>query len=144
MKAVKASLQRFHLARRAVDVALCAFLLTAGFPTSQARAEQSGDAPCAERMRMFVLTIDDLFARRVQVLEAYYEAIREYLPSKGCAVEEVISISRKSKFLVWPPPERSTASVIEFKNPDVNVSFGIEKDSGKITFPGVDWNEKFP
>lgn len=143
MKAGKASLQRFHIARRAVDVTLCAFLLTAGFPTSQARAEQSGDAPCAERMRMFVLTIDGLFARRVRVLEAYYEAIREYLPSKGCTVEEVISISKRSKFSL-PPFDESADYVIEFRDSDVNVSFGIEKNSGTINFPGASWNKVFP
>jgi hypothetical protein len=114
---------------------------TLGFSDNPAHAEPSGDAPCAERLRMFVVLIDELFARREQDDEAYYEIIRNYLPDRSCRAEEAISISQTSKFFVKPPPseyDRKMADyVVVLKNQDLNVSFGVDKKTGRISFPAV-------
>jgi len=134
---------RLSIVRRALGVALFSPLLAmTGLPANHARAEQSGDAPCAERLRMFVLKIDELFASKTRDREQYYAVIREYLPSKGCTVEEVISASKKSKFVLpafdqSAAFDHSAAYVIVFKNSDLHVTFGVQKDTGIIDYPAV-------
>jgi hypothetical protein len=92
--------------------------------------------PCEERMERFVESIDDLLANKIVKREFFWAAIRKYLPAAGCTVEEVISISRTSKFSA-PPFERHAVYVIIFRNSDVKVTFGLQKDTGNIQYPSV-------
>lgn len=100
------------------------------------RAEQPRATSCAEKLQTFVESIDELFAKNVLENEPFWAVIRENLPVNGCTVEEVISISRTSKFSV-PPFEEYASYTIIFRNSDKDVSFGLEKDTGKINFPAV-------
>ncbi len=141
---MKTLLSRSSGLRRIIRRAWFYCLLTAiALHAGKAPAEQSGDAPCAERLRMFVLEIDKLFARREQVHEAYYEVIRNYLPEKGCNADEVISISKTSKFAM-PMLERYAWYDFEFRNSDIHVVFVLRKDTGRIETPAVLWNKVFP
>jgi hypothetical protein len=119
--------------------------------TSWVHAEQSGNAPCAGRLKMFVLLIDDLFSRRVLADESYYEVMRSWLPDKGeerCRVEEALSILATSKFFVKPRPSSSSAkssyeSVI-LRNEDLNVRFSLDKETGVFGYRSVGGNQVYP
>lgn len=121
-----------------------------GLCASPGHAEQSGDAPCAGRLKMFVLLIDKLFARREVNAEAYYEIIRNYLPDTGCSYEEALAISQTSKFFVKPPSfpsqynGRLADDTIMLKNQDVKVRFSIDTRTGRISYPAVEWTKVFP
>src|SRR5258707_1238890 len=69
---------------------------------AQSSAEESRAWSCSEKLLKFVDMIDELFVKNVREREPFYAAIREYLPPKGCTTEQVISISRTSKFSVPP------------------------------------------
>jgi len=74
---------------------LSAVALTSIF-AAPSHAEQPRATSCAEKMEKFVESIDELLAKKVLEDEPFWAVIRENLPVKGCSVEEVISISRKS------------------------------------------------
>jgi hypothetical protein len=117
----------------------------------RAHAEQSGNAPCAGRLRMFVLLVDDLFARKVRVHEAYYELMRNWLPDKGempCRVEEALSILETSKFFVKSRPSsivvQSSAEVVVLRNEDLHVTFALDKATGVFGYRAAAGNKIFP
>jgi hypothetical protein len=131
---------------------LFVFILTAvdAF-AARTHAEQSGNAPCAGRLKMFVLLIDDLFARRVVVAESYYELMRSWLPDKGeerCRVEEALSILAMSKFFVKPRPSsievKSSYEVVVLRNEDLYVTFSLDIATGVFGYRAVSWNKNFP
>jgi hypothetical protein len=106
---------------------------TGGHAQQGKRAQARG---CAENLQRFVESIDELLAKNVLENEPFWAVIREYLPAKGCTVEEVISISRTSKFYA-PPFEQYAVYTISFRNSDTVVSFGLQKDTGNIEYPGI-------
>jgi hypothetical protein len=102
----------------------------------RSNAEQPRDPSCAEKLQKFVESIDELLAKNALEDEAFWAVIREYLPARGCSVEEVISISRTSKFSV-PPFEQYASYTISFRNSDKDVFFGLERSTGNIRYPAV-------
>jgi len=114
---------------------LSAVALTSIF-AAPSHAEQPRATSCAEKMEKFVESIDELLAKKVLEDEPFWAVTRENLPVKGCSVEEVISISRKSKFYV-PPFEQYASYTISFRNSDKDIFFGLEKDTGNIGYPAV-------
>jgi len=141
-----------NIRRAAVHAGLSIFILAAvaAFAT-QTHAEQSGNAPCAGRLRMFVLLVDDLFARQVHDHEAYYELMRSWLPDKGempCRVEEALSILETSKFFVKPRPSsiaaKSSYKTVVLRNDDLYVTFALDKGTGVFGYRAVSWNKNFP
>jgi hypothetical protein len=80
--------------------------------------------------------------KKITKREYFWAVIRKYLPATGCTVEEVISISKTSKFFTppfdFPPPfERFEVYTIMFRNSGVKVGFGLKKDTGNTQFPYV-------
>jgi hypothetical protein len=94
---------------------------------------------CEEKMERFVESIDDLLAKQITKREYFWAVIRKYLPAKGCTVEEVISISKTSKFFRppfdFPPPYQIYA--VMFASSGVKVGFGLNKDTGNTQYPYV-------
>jgi hypothetical protein len=109
---------------------------------ARATAEESPASSCSEKLQKFVRTIDELFIKKVRDHEQFYAAIREYLPIRGCTVEQVISISSTSKFST-PPFEQYTIYTIMFSDSVVKVTFGVEKATGNIEYPVVMWKGSF-
>lgn len=115
---------------------LFASLVLMSIFAARSNAEQPRATLCADKLRMFVDSIDGLLAKNVLEDEPFWAVIREYLPVKGCSVEEVISISSTSKFSV-PPFEQYASYTISFRNSDKIIWFGLEKDTGGIRYPAV-------
>jgi hypothetical protein len=145
-------LRPINFRRAAVHAGLSIFILAAveAFAT-QTHAEQSGNAPCNQRLRMFVLLIDDLFARRVLADESYYEVMRSWLPDKGeerCRVEEALSILATSKFFVKPRPSSISAissyESVLLRNEDLHVRFSLDKETGVFGYRSVGGNQVYP
>lgn len=100
--------------------------------------DQPPATPCVGQLRRFSDSIDELLAENVVEEEFFWAVIRKYLPAKGCAAPEVISITRTSRFFVplgEPGPHANYR--IAFKNADTLVSFGLQRDTGNIEFPFV-------
>jgi hypothetical protein len=102
----------------------------------RSNAEQPRASSCAEKLQRFVVSIDELLSKKVLQHEPYWAVIREYLPPKGCTVEEVISISRTSKFFASPFEEYAAYTII-FKDSDTVVSFGLQKGTGNTEYPNI-------
>jgi hypothetical protein len=92
--------------------------------------------PCAEKLERFVESIDDLLAKDVLADEHYWAAIRKYLPATGCRIDEVISISKTSRFSA-SPFQGHTSYQISFRNADIIILLGLEKDTGSISYRAV-------
>jgi hypothetical protein len=99
-------------------------------------AEQPRTTLCAAKMVWFVRSLDELLAEGILENEPFWAVIREYLPATGCTVEEVISISRTSKFFA-PPFEQYAVYTITFRNSDTEVTFGLQKGTGNTEYPNV-------
>jgi hypothetical protein len=99
-------------------------------------AEQPQTTLCRGKLQKFVESIDELLVKKVLQHEPFWAVIREYLPAKECTVEEVISISRTSKFSM-PPFEQYAVYTIIFRNSDTEVTFGLQKDTGNIDYPHI-------
>jgi hypothetical protein len=123
---------RSFMAKTVLYASLALMSIVAG----RSNAEQPRATLCIEKLRMFVESIDGLLAKNVVEDESFWAVIREYLPVKGCRVEEVILISSTSKFSV-PPFEQYASYTISFRNSDKKVWFGLEKDTGNIGYPAV-------
>jgi hypothetical protein len=116
------------------NIMIAAFL--AMLPATGSIAEESAAALCSAKLRKFVPAIDRIFAERPLSVEDYYGPIRDYLSgARGCDVDEVISIAKTSKFFSELSEPSYTTYVVVFRGPGVNVSFGLEKDSGNIERP---------
>ena len=90
---------------------------------------------CTVKLQRFVESIDELLAENILQDEPYWAVIRKYLPATGCRVDEVISISRTSKFF---EPQMSDADKgISFRNSNMRVVFGLERGTGNIVYPDV-------
>src|ERR1043166_1740922 len=101
---------------------------------TSSNADNSAAALCAVKVRGFVESIDGLLSANPNDVYVFREPIRKYMPAKGCDVEEVISISKTSKFFVeaydWSP-----AYTIIFQNPRFDITFGLRKDTAVIKYP---------
>jgi hypothetical protein len=113
-----------------------ALLALMSMTAAPSNAERPRTTLCAEKLQKFVGAIDELLAKNVLQDEPFWAVIREYLPAKGCTVEEVISISKASKFFE-PPFEQYAVFTISFKNANKEVFFGLQKDTGNIEYPAI-------
>jgi hypothetical protein len=115
------------------------FYLPNATPKSPHDPGQPRATLCEEKMERFVESIDDLLAKQIAKREVYRAVIRKYLPETGCTVEEVISISKTSRFFTppfdFPPPFE--VYLIMFRNSGVEVGFGLKKDNGNTELPYV-------
>jgi hypothetical protein len=102
----------------------------------RSNAEQPRTKLCAGKIHKFVESIDELLAKKVLEHEPFWAVIRDYLPAKGCTVEEVISISRTSRFFE-PPFEHYADYTMSFRNSDTQVTFGLQKGTGNIEYPNI-------
>jgi hypothetical protein len=113
-------------------------------PNATLKAPRGPEQPratlCEEKLQRFVQTIDELLAKKHAPDDYFRAAINRYLPPTGCTVEEVISISRTSRFFVplrEGAAQESFVYVVSFRNSDETVSFGLQKDAGNIEYPSV-------
>ena len=114
------------------------FLLSGATLKAPVGPDQSPATPCVRQLRKFSDSIDELLAEGVVEEEFFWAVIRKYLPAKGCAVPEVISIARTSRFFVpLSEPGTFASEGIAFKNADTLVSFSLQRDTGNIEFPFV-------
>jgi hypothetical protein len=97
-------------------------------------ADESRTVSCAQKVKGFVESIDELLNGNANDVHVFREPIRKYMPATACSVEEVISISKTSKFFVqaydWSP-----AYTIIFRNSRFDVTFVLRKDTGNIEYP---------
>jgi hypothetical protein len=128
--------QSFKTRRLLRTIAFFIVLVSVSIVASRADAVLQPATPCTKELRSFVEAIDELLSKNVLADEPFYAAIREHLPGKGCTVEEVISISRTSKFFA-PPFELYASYTVSFKNADVRVVFSLEKSTGNIGYPAI-------
>jgi hypothetical protein len=115
------------------------FYLPNATPKSPRDPGQPHATLCEERMERFVESIDDLLAKQATKRDFFWAVIRKYLPATGCTVEEVISISKTSKFFTPPfdsPPPYEVYTIM-FRNSGVKVGFGLKKDTGNTQYPYV-------
>jgi hypothetical protein len=115
---------------------VCTLLVAGNLSATNSNADESQAALCAEKVRGFVESIDGLLIENPNDVYVFREPIRKYMPAKGCSVEEVIAISKTSKFFVeaydWSP-----AYTIIFRNPQFDITFGLRKDTGNIEYPSA-------
>lgn len=118
-------------------------------PNATLKASHPGQPPaslCAVHLQRFVDSIDDLMTENAVPGERYWAVVRKFLPSKGCTIEETVSIARTSRFFL--PREGQVASVsrkIAFTNSDALVHFVFNKDTRTIEYPFVGlWREPTP
>jgi hypothetical protein len=117
-------------------------VLLAASSQSASRADQASAALCSAKVREFVQAVDLLFTENPRSIEAYYEPIRNYLiGTRGCNVDEVIAISKTSKYFS-ELGEIYTEYVIVLENKRADVSFGLKKDTGEILVPAATF--RFP
>jgi hypothetical protein len=122
---------------------ICALVVCGNLSAANSNADESQAALCAGKVRSFVESIDGLLINNPNDVHVFREPIRKYMPAKGCSVEEVIAISKTSKFFVeaydWSP-----AYTIIFRNPRFDITFGVRKDTGNIEYPSAQtrWPEK--
>lgn len=106
------------------------FYLPNATPKSPRGPGQPRATLCEEKMERFVESIDDLLGRQVLKDEFFWAVIRKYLPARGCAANEVISASKRSRFLV--PPLDRTDHTIFLDSAKIGVIFRLHRDTGKI------------
>jgi hypothetical protein len=115
---------------------VCTLLVASNLSATNSSADDSQAALCAQKVRGFVESIDGLLIENPNDVYVFREPIRKYMPAKGCSVEEVIAISKTSKFFVeaydWSP-----AYTIIFRNPRFDITFGLRKDTGNIEYPSA-------
>jgi hypothetical protein len=116
-----------------------ALLVASNLSATDLSADESLTTRCSANIRKFVEAIDLLLTERPRSIEAYYDPIRTYLVgTRGCNVDEVISISKSSKFFSEQREQYTYAThVIVFKSKSVVVSFGLKKDTGNIETPAA-------
>jgi hypothetical protein len=111
-------------------------LLMSSLSVTNLSADESQAAICSINVQKFVEEIDALLIANHNSVFVFDYPIRKYLPVKGCNVDEVISISKHSKFFVeaydWFP-----AYTIVFRNSKFDITFGIRKDTGNIEYPAA-------
>ena len=78
---------------------VCTLIVASNLSATNSKADESQAALCAEKVRGFVESIDGLLIENPNDVYVFREPIRKYMPAKGCSVEEVIAISKTSKFL---------------------------------------------
>ncbi len=129
---------RFSMIANRSKIALVyALLIASNLSATDLSAYESSTARCSANIRKFVEAIDLLLTERPRSIEAYYDPIRTYLVgTRGCNVDEVISISKNSKFFS-ELGEQYTTYVIVFQSKSVVVSFGLKKDTGNIETPAA-------
>jgi hypothetical protein len=96
---------------------------------------QSQPTLCAVKLQRFVESMDELFAEQVVQSEPYWAVIRKYLPAIGCRIDEVISITRTSKFL--RPQGTDADPIFNLSNSEMRVMFRLESGTGSIIHPYV-------
>jgi hypothetical protein len=120
------------------NIITAVFLAMCILPATGSIAEESATAVCSAKLRKFVVAIDLIFAERPLSVEDYYGPIRDYLSgTRGCDVDEVISIAKKSKYFSELSESSHTTYVIVFYGNNVTVSFGLKKDTGDIETPAA-------
>jgi hypothetical protein len=109
-------------------------------PNATLRSPRDAGQPqataCAEKLERFVESIDELLAAYVLEDEPFWAVIRKYVPVTGCNANEVISISKRSKFFERPY-EGPISHIITFGNANIYVGFSVEKATGSISFSHV-------
>jgi hypothetical protein len=113
-------------------------LVVMGIFATGSAAGQSPGMSCAKKLQGFVESVDELLSKNVLAKEPYKVAMGQYLPATGCTVEEVLSISKTSRFFS-PPYEDYASYTIVFKNADVVVAFGLRKDIGNKDTGNIDY-----
>lgn len=115
------------------------FLLANATLKATVSREQSSATLCTQGLQRLVESIDEQLSENADHRERYWAAIRKYLPRKGCAVEEVISIARTSKFFMPldKPDDSARYTVILFGNSETVVHFALERTTGNIEYPSV-------
>jgi hypothetical protein len=113
-----------------------ALLIASTLSATNLSADESQSVICSIKVQKFVEEIDALLIANHNSVYVFDYPIREYLPVKGCNVDEVISISKRSKFFVeaydWLP-----AYTIVFRNSKFDITFGLRKDTGNIEYPAA-------
>jgi hypothetical protein len=115
---------------------LYALLFMSNLSVTNLNADESQAAICSIKVQKFIQEIDALLNANHNSVFVFDDPIRKYLPVNGCNVDEVISISKHSKFFVeaydWLP-----AYTIFFRNSKFDITFGLRKDTGNIEYPAA-------
>jgi hypothetical protein len=119
-------------------------------------AQQATANACADTLTAFVTELDDVMAGNPTALRSYEEVLAKYLfkrtpyptapkPAPGasiedCRVEDATTIARRSRFFSKTEgPPRYKDYRFEFRNRVAEVTFFIDRDTAKVTYPTVRW-----
>jgi len=109
-------------------------------PNATLRESQGTGKPqatlCEQKLARLVGSIDELLAEKTRLYEPFWAAIRKYLPAQGCTVDEVMSVSRTSRF-ARAPFEQNNHYTMSFRNSDTEIGFWLQRDTGNIERPYV-------
>jgi hypothetical protein len=105
------------------------------------RLADAGQAlQCAERLSLFIAELDDRIVKS-ENLRPLLQLIQQYFPLRGCQIDQVIEISRRSAY--YDRFERHpdvTVFIFRHRIPNgwgFNVSFGILNASGDSELPAA-------
>jgi len=114
----------------------CALLLISTQNATNLSADESRAALCADKVRKFVEVMDTLLSEKPSNIHAFDYPIQKYLSVNSCNVDEVISISKGSKFFSELFEQDTEYSVV-FGSKEFIASFALKKKTGNIEVPNA-------
>jgi hypothetical protein len=136
-----------------VFACLSLFLASVGLPlagnpgrsemvSAENSPSRSDQMSCAVRIQEFVSELDILLEKNPNTLEPFWSLLQKYFPLTECDIQEVKSISKKSKYFdsVY---EQGSLAVFSFSNASpysmalsgFDISFAISKSTGNTELP---------
>jgi hypothetical protein len=112
------------------------YVLLFGSTLIATSADESQAAICSDKVRKFVKVMDALLSENPNNVLAFDYPIKKYLSVKSCNVDEVISISKSSRFFSELFEQDTEYSVV-FGNKDFIASFALKKKTGNIEVPNA-------
>lgn len=99
-------------------------------------ADESQAALCSDKVRKFVEVMDSLLSENPNDVLVFDYPIKKYLSVTGCNVDEVLSISKSSRFF-WKLSDQYAEYWVRFESKRYLVSFALKKTTGNVEVPNA-------
>jgi len=117
---------------------------SAGNATQSGVSSPSGypSSDCSTKLHHFVTELDKVLTSNPRSIDPLLSLLNEHLPLRECAIGEVISICRSSRYYIGVG-DNVTAYVLSFNSGYVfegggfHVQFSIEKEGGNSRLPSA-------
>jgi hypothetical protein len=113
-----------------------ALLVASSLVVTNLNADESQVALCSDKVRKFVEIMDSLLSENPNDVLVFDYPIKKYLSVTGCNVDEVLSISKSSRFF-WKLSEQYTEYWVRFESKRYLVSFALKKTTGNVEVPNA-------